>query len=206
MVFISQSGCSTNTLDALRLAKEKGCKTVCLVGRDDNDAKDIADLTLNWGCGEEKVGFVTKGVTTLALYMMLFALEACEAKGTLTNTEVESLKNELRRTMDFFLEMVEETKKKFAKNYKAFTSKNNLYVLGTGPSYGVALEAALKISETNQIMGVAVETEEFLHGPIYPTNPDTLVLVIDNNANRSTARSIDIAKANNAENAAALVH
>lgn len=107
MAFISQSGCSTNTLDAIRFAKEKGCKTVCLVGRDDNDAKDIADLTLNWGCGEEKVGFVTKGVTTLALYMMLFTLEACLAKKTMTSDEVENLKNELRRTMDFFPEMVE---------------------------------------------------------------------------------------------------
>ena len=40
---VSQSGCSTNTLDALRVLKEKGHKAYCLVGRDDCDAREIAD-------------------------------------------------------------------------------------------------------------------------------------------------------------------
>lgn len=197
LVFISQSGCSTNTLDAIRFAKEKGCKTVCLVGRDDNDAKDIADLTLNWGCGEEKVGFVTKGVVTLALYLMLFALETALIVKRISEEDYQGQLAQFRLAMEIHPQMVEETKKKFEQNFKAFTSKDNMYVLGTGPSYGVAIEAALKISETNGLMAVGVETEEFLHGPIYPTNPDTLVLVIDNNANKSTERSVDIAKANN---------
>ncbi len=197
LVFISQSGCSTNTLDAIRLANAKGFKSVALVGRDDNDAKDIATITLNWGCGEEKVGFVTKGVISLAAYLMLFALETALAKNTVTENDYNAQLDQFRLAMEIHPEMVKETEIKFEQNFKAFTSKNNLYVLGTGPSFGVALEAALKISETNVLTALAVETEEFLHGPIYPTNPNTLVLVIDNNKNASTARSVDIAKANN---------
>lgn len=195
-MFVSQSGCSTNTIDAARFIKEKGYKTVGVVGRDDCDLKDDVDLIMNWGVGEEKIGFVTKGVVTLATFLMLFALETSVAKGIYDETEYNSQINMLKKAMEIHPKMVEETIRKFEMNKEAFTGKKNMYVLGSGPSYGVALEGALKIAETNCITAYPVETEEFLHGPIYATNPDTLVLVIDNNANPSTRRSVDIAIAN----------
>lgn len=42
--------------------------------------KDYADLTIEYGVGEELVGYVTKGVTTLALYLCLFAIEYTKKK------------------------------------------------------------------------------------------------------------------------------
>lgn len=197
LVFISQSGCSTNTLDAIRLAKEKGYQTVALVGRSDNDAQKLADLTLDWKVGEEKVGFVTKGVVSLALYLMLFALKTAQQQSSIDSLQYDLQIQQLKLALEIHPKMVEETIRKFEQNFDAFSLKDNIYVLGTGPSYGVAIEAALKISETNTVMAVGCETEEFLHGPLYPTNPNTLVLIIDNDEHPSTKRSIDIANANN---------
>lgn len=195
-IFISQSGCSTNTIDACKFIKDKGYKTVGVVGRDDCDLKEYTDLIVNWGVGEEKIGFVTKGVVTLALFLMLFALETSLEKGVIDLEEYNKQIDQLKLAMEIHPVMVDETIKKFELNKDVFTKKNNIYILGTGPSYGVALEGSLKIAETNCVTAYPVETEEFLHGPIYATNPDSLVIVIDNNANPSTIRSIDIAIAN----------
>ncbi|MDO4197984.1 MAG: SIS domain-containing protein [Erysipelotrichaceae bacterium] len=195
-MFVSQSGCSTNTIAAAKMIKEKGYKTVGIVGRDDCDLKEYTDLLINWGVGEEKIGFVTKGVVTLALFMMLFGLETSLKKNIISEDIYNIQTEELKKTMDIHPKMVDETIRKFELNKDIFIKKNNIYVLGTGPSFGVALEGALKIAETNCITAYPVETEEFLHGPMYATNPDTLVIVIDNNTNPSTKRSIDIANAN----------
>lgn len=195
-LFVSQSGCSTNTIDACKKVKEKGFKTVGVVGRDDCDLKEYTDLIMNWGVGEEKIGFVTKGVVTLAAFLMLFALEVSLSKSIIDESAYNEQLDQLRKAMAIHPVMVDETVRKFEMNKDLFTQKKNIYVLGTGPSFGVALEGALKIAETNCITAYPVETEEFLHGPIYATNPDTLVIVIDNNTNPSTARSVDIALAN----------
>lgn len=195
-LLISQSGCSTNTIAAAKYIKEQGYQSVAVVGRDDCDLKDYVDLTMNWGVGEEKIGFVTKGVVSLAAFLMLFALGASKEKEIICEKTYAEQIEDMKLALEIHPLMVEETIKKFELNKQDFTAKKNMYVLGTGPSFGVALEGALKIAETNCITAYPVETEEFLHGPIYATNPETLVIVIDNNANDSTKRSVDIAKAN----------
>lgn len=192
---VSQSGCSTNTLDALKALKDKGYKTAALVGRDDCDAKDIADITVNWKVEEEKIGFVTKGVSTLACFLMCFAVELKKRLENLTDEQVEAFRNRLREVIDIHPEIVENTIDIFNDNKQDFISRNPVYVLSSGPNLGTAKEGALKITETSCINGFAYEAEEFLHGPLYPLTPDALIIVVDNNDDSSSSRMIDIALA-----------
>ena len=192
---VSQSGCSTNTLDALKALKEKGRKCACLVGRDDCDAKDIADLTVNWRVGEEKVGFVTKGVTSLAAFLMCFTLELGRALGSVNENKYIHAKGQLKKTQQIQPLMLEETMKIFEKQKDLFYKPSRVILLSSGPGLGVASEGALKIAETSCIDAFAYEAEEFLHGPVYPCKPDDLFLLIDNSDAPSSSRIIDIALA-----------
>jgi glucoselysine-6-phosphate deglycase len=195
-IAVSQSGCSTNTLDALKALKESGRKSCCLVGRDDCDAKDIADLTVNWRVGEETVGFVTKGVSSLACFLMCFALELAKAQGrNMDETRYQKMIRKLKEAAEIQPEMVEEAFRVFDLNKEDFTSRNRVVLLSSGPNYGTACEGVLKIAETSCITAQAFEAEEFLHGPIYPSTPEDLFIVIDNNDDASSRRMIDIANA-----------
>ena len=196
MVFVSQSGCSTNTIECLKLMKNEGKRSVALVGRDDCDMKQIADVTVNWMCGEEKIGFVTRGLTSLAFYWMLFALEASLVKGYINQQEYNSAKEELAKAIELNHNYIEETIDKFNLNKEALTTYKRVYVLASGACLGVAKEAALKISETSCKMGLDVEIEEYIHGYNYSSDPDCLTLIIDNDGHSSSRRIIDIAKAN----------
>ena len=72
VLVITQSGLSTNAIEALKKLDSMNHDTVCLTGNPENDVKDYADLVVDYGVGEELVGYVTKGVTTLCLFLMLF--------------------------------------------------------------------------------------------------------------------------------------
>lgn len=192
---VSQSGCSTNTLDALKALKEKGLPCACLTGRDDCDARDIADLIVNWRAGEEKVGFVTKGVSSLACFLMCFTLELGRRLGLVNENKYVHAKNQLKKTQQIQPEMFKKTTEVFEDRKELFLDPKRVILLSSGPGYGVASEGALKIAETSCIDAFAYEAEEFLHGPIYPSSEDDLFIIIDNSDASSSSRMIDIALA-----------
>lgn len=194
---VSQSGCSTNILDCLNKLKNYNQQTICLTGRDDCDAKKYSDILVNWQVGEEKIGFVTKGVISLAAFLMSFALETALKKEIIKKEKYDYYKGQMNLAMEIHPEIVSNSIKLFEENISDFTNSPCVYLLSSGPNLGTATEAGLKISETSCINALTFEVEEYLHGPIYPLTPDTLCLFIDNNDSFSSKRIIDIAIANN---------
>lgn len=172
LVFVvSQSGMSTNAIEALTAIKNKKRKAIGIVGNTESDFKDYADLLIGYGVGIEKVGYVTKGVTTFALYLMLFTIEAAKAKGLLAESDAKELMNELKKVPEIHKEVQKASLKFMEEHYKALIAMNKVYVMGCGANYGTALEGALKIGETVQIPAVAYETEELIHGPSLQLDP-----------------------------------
>lgn len=194
-ICVSQSGCSTNTIDVLKMLKDNGKQSICLVGRDDCDAKEYTDLLVNWRVGEEKIGFVTKGVTSLACFEMVFALELGKAKGIINEAKYNKVKTNLRKSQTILPEMVNNTINLFNKHQEDFTSRNKVIFISSGPGLAVATEAALKVTETSCIDTAVCEAEEYLHGPLYSANPNNVIIAIDNNDDSSSQRIIAIADA-----------
>lgn len=176
---ISQSGCSTNSIDALKKLKEMGQIAIGLTGNLESDFKDYTDLLIDYGVGIETVGYVTKGVTTLAQYLMLFALEAAYAKKIIDEKTYQDVLDEMDDAPRRHEVIQEETNIFYEKNKKALTSMNVSYTCGFMQGYGIATEGALKIGETVQIPSVAYEAEEFIHGPNLQLTPKYTVYFID---------------------------
>ena len=81
VVCISQSGCSTNTIESLQVCRRMGIPAVGLTGNIHSDFEKEADQVISFGLGGEKLDFVTKGVVTLSTFLMLFALHTAVAWG-----------------------------------------------------------------------------------------------------------------------------
>lgn len=171
LVFVvSQSGMSTNAIDALKTLQSMNYKTICLTGHKEADVCQYSDVIVEYGVGEELVGYVTKGVTTLTLFLMLFALRYSNQTSLLDIFQRISYHNN---------QMIHLSQQFIKKHYKAFSSMHQCYLCGAGASYGVALEGALKIGETLHIPSHAYEVEEYIHGPNLQLNPSYTVIFFD---------------------------
>jgi len=190
---ISQSGCSTNSIMALDHLRKMGRRAIGLTGNLDSDFRDHADLLVDYGVGIEKVGYVTKGVVTLAEFLMLFALEAGRRLGTLTAAKVQSYKDEILAAAKAHVQVQADTWKFIERHYKALTAMSVVYSCAGGSNYGVALEGALKIGETIGVPSFAYDAEEFIHGPNLQMTPNYTVFFVDS-ADRASARVREIYK------------
>ena len=173
---VSQSGYSKNALDALDVLKKLNRKTIALTGDLNSDIKDHAEVVIGY-VDEEKEGYVTKGVTTLALFLIKLAFAILEKQGKEVDTKwlddycesYASIQKENFVREEVFLE-------KFRKN---LLSMENMYAAGCGSAEGVAKEAALKIGETVKVVSCAYELEEYIHGPNLQLSPKHNVFIID---------------------------
>lgn len=172
VIVVSQSGYSTNAIAALDKIKALGHTGVALTGNVEHDIKEHADLVLDYGVGEELVGYVTKGVTTLCLYLMLFAIAYTKQREKL---------DEIKKAITLNAEMIDKAQTFVKLHYKDFSSMHSIYVCGAGASYGTALEGALKSGETIHIPALPLEIEEYIHGPNLQLTPSYTVLLIDGN-------------------------
>lgn len=173
---ISQSGCSTNTIKALRKCKELGIPAIGLTGNVNSDFKTEADLVVDYGVGIELVGYVTKGVVTLALFLMLFALEA---NIDLKLKDRIMIEKDMKKAMTAHAEMVAAFDVLYNKHRKTFTSMTNLYTIGCGSNMGTVMEGALKVGETVHIPSCCYEVDEYIHGPNLQLTPNYTVIFVD---------------------------
>ncbi len=181
VLVVSQSGKSTNSLEAIQVLKEKGLKKIGITGNVESDFKDECDLVCDWGVGIELVGYVTKGVITLAEYLMLFGIEAQTAKGLMSAEENKCWKDSIVLAMDAHKQLQASSLKFIESHQKELLSMKDVWLVGAGSNFATCVEGALKIGETVKIHATAYETEEFLHGPCYPINPDFVTIIYDSN-------------------------
>lgn len=173
LVFVvTQSGLSTNAIEAVKKLKAMNRYAIALTGNPNSDIKEYADLVIDYGVGEELVGYVTKGVTSLCLFLMLFAIEK--------SGKTEYIK-ELEKAISMNEEMIPKALAFIEENYKAFSSMRHAYFCGAGSNYGTALEGALKVGETIHIPSCFYEIEEYIHGPNLQLTPEYNVFIFDGN-------------------------
>lgn len=179
VIVVSQSGYSLNALDAVKVIREKGRRCIGLTGDLDSDLAKVCDVIANYGVGRETVGYVTRGVTTLALFFMLFATDAAEKLGLKTAGEADTIKKQLLAAADINEKVQASWPAFLKKHYQKISGMTSAYICGVGANMGTAAEGALKFGETISIPSVAYEVEEYIHGPNIQMTPTYCVFLID---------------------------
>lgn len=171
-VFITQSGETTDTLSALTKAKQLGMRTMCITNKENSTAWNTADYRINCQAGEERSIASTKALTAQMLCLYLLALKYAQIKGM----EIAERLSELTKLPQIIEDSLELEDK--ITPFARFLSKyRNIIIAADGPSYALAKEASLKITETSYINVTSHILGEFMHGHLAVLNNKKTVLV-----------------------------
>lgn len=172
---VSQSGYSTNALAALAAIRESGGRAIGVTGDPASDFAGASDLLVDYGVGVELVGYVTKGVSALANFLCLFALDVARAEGRIDDAEREREVARLADVAGDLARVAGDAPAALTARYKELSNLERVFMVGAGANYGIACEGALKFGECLQIPAMALELEEYLHGPNLQLSPDYAV-------------------------------
>ena len=164
-IYISQSGETADTIAALKLAKTKGAKTLAVSNVIGSSITREADYTIYTHAGPEIAVASTKAYTSQVVLLVMLAIYFAEILDSTPANLLNDLKADildLPVKIETILDQLEPIKD-FAK--KVYTQKD-MFFLGRGTDYNVALEGSLKLKEISYIHSEAYSAGELKHGPI----------------------------------------
>lgn len=164
-VGLSQSGKSPDLLATVRAAANAGSRTVALVNVADAPLADLADTVVPLHAGAETSVAATKSyIATLAAAL---ATVAAWTRDDALAVARDALAGQLALAWASDWSPLVET----------LADARGLFVIGRGPGFGAAQEAALKFKETCGIHAEAFSAAEVRHGPMALVGPDLPLLV-----------------------------
>ncbi len=169
-IFVTQSGETSDTNQALNRAKEYSLRSLAVTNKKESTIWNAADYKIDCQAGEEKSIAATKSLTAQMLALALVVLKYAQIKGTDTSHIVKALETLPEALNNVCLEEV----KKAAKFLSKFKS---IVVAADGISYALAKEVALKIKETSYINANAIILGEFMHGHVAVLNNKKIPLI-----------------------------
>lgn len=164
-IFVSQSGETLDTLEALRYCKREGQKILSIVNTIESTIERESDLVLHTLAGPEIGVASTKAFTTQITTLACMAFAAARAKQEITVEQMQEMGEALRHIPSVAANILEhdEAIQKIAAEIK--DARDVLYI-GRGSFYPIALEGALKLKEISYIHAEGYAAGEMKHGPI----------------------------------------
>lgn len=183
MISVSQSGETADVLEAIEVAKKKKVEVISLLNVFGSSMMRQSDYSFMINAGPERAVASTKATTAQLTLLMLLAY-ACANKldeGKKVLIEAASKVN------DMLNPRYAEHIKKLA---DAIHLKENIYIIGRGLNYPMALEAAIKIQEVSYIHAEGFAAGELKHGPIALISENTPCIVfVANDENKKDVLS-----------------
>lgn len=171
VLIISQSGETADTLGALREAKKMGAPVVAVTNVVGSSVTREADFNLYTWAGPEIAVASTKAYTTQLITMYLLALYLADKQKTLPAEEIQNLIKELKLLSQKATEVLPKAARFNQELADRYAQKENIFFIGRGLDYTVAMEGALKLKEISYIHAEAYAAGELKHG--------TLALITD---------------------------
>ena len=177
VVVISQSGETADSLAALREARKLGAQTLGIVNVVGSSIAREADHVFYTLAGPEIAVTTTKAYSTQLAACYLIALRFAQARGTIDGERCAALVAELQ-TLPEKIARVLEDKERLQWFASKYAGAKDVFFLGRGVDYAVAMEGSLKMKEISYIHSEAYAAGELKHGTISLIEPGTLVVSI----------------------------
>lgn len=178
VIIISQSGETADSLAAMRLAKQKGAKTLAIVNAKGSSIAREADMLIYTLAGPEISVPSTKAYITQLSVMYLFAFELALAKETISTAECKRLVSALAKmpeAVQYVIDNCEDICKFVATKLVATDS---LLYIGRGLDYALSMEGSLKLKEVSYIHSESYAAGELKHGTISLIDEDVPVIAV----------------------------
>ena len=177
VLVISQSGETADTLAALRLVKKKGIPVIAITNVVGSTVSREADSVFYTWAGPEIAVASTKAYTTQLMSMYLFALHLGRLRGRISDEDYSKFVDALTNIPGQVSQILNDKSiiQRFAN--QQFNAKN-IFFIGRGLDYAVAMEGSLKLKEISYIHSEAYPAGELKHGTIALIEEGTLVVAL----------------------------
>ncbi|MBR4318601.1 MAG: glutamine--fructose-6-phosphate transaminase (isomerizing) [Oscillospiraceae bacterium] len=165
VIIISQSGETADSLEALKLSKRLGAKTLAIVNVKGSSIAREADMLIYTHAGPEIAVASTKAYMVQIAVMYLFAFELALANQQIDETECRRLTALLEGTPDKIAEILEHKEMTQLIASELITADSLLYI-GRGLDYALSMEGSLKLKEISYIHSESYAAGELKHGTI----------------------------------------
>ncbi len=166
VIIISQSGETADSLEALRLAKRSGAKTLAIVNAKGSTIAREADMLIYTHAGPEIAVASTKAYMVQLAVMYLFAFEFAYSKGTIDEGRCRSLTSKLIEMPDMIQKTIDMTTEPSQWIASKLVTADSLLYIGRGLDYALSMEGSLKLKEISYIHSESYAAGELKHGTI----------------------------------------
>lgn len=190
LITVSQSGETADTLAALRLAKERGAKTLSVVNVKGSSIARESDYVLYTHAGPEIAVASTKAYSVQVAVMYLIAFRLALVSKKISQQEAADYMITMIDTIDKVEEALDYDSQT-ERIAKRLTKATDIFYLGRGLDYALSCEGSLKLKEISYIHSEAYAAGELKHGTIslitdnvpviaLATQPDVYAKIISN--------------------------
>ena len=172
-IVITQSGETLDVLKAVRRLKEKGSYVIAITNVVGSSVTRIADTTVYTRAGPEISVASTKAFIAqlIALYWLALPYSRVDIG------RLDALVLELRQ-LPVKVQQVLDNEARIAAVAKKLATYENVFYIGKGVNYPVALEGALKLKEISYIHAEGYAAGELKHGPFALLGSKTPVVAV----------------------------
>ena len=176
-IFISQSGETLDTLEALRYAKSQDQKILSILNTIESTIERESDFVLRTLAGPEIGVASTKATIAQQVVLAGLSLALAVESNTLSKEDQKEFTKALRQLPALASQVLNHDKeiKRIAKD---ISEARDVIYLGRGTSYPVALEGALKLKEISYIHAEGYASGEMKHGPIALIDENVPIIVV----------------------------
>ncbi|WP_445682852.1 glutamine--fructose-6-phosphate transaminase (isomerizing) [Radicibacter daui] len=176
-LFISQSGETLDTLEALRYCRRQGQYILSIVNVPESTIARESDSVLYTLAGPEIGVASTKAFTTQLSVLACLAIAIARARKTVSTEDENRLALALRDAPSRIAQVL-HLEEQVRDLTRRFTDVRDVLYLGRGSSYPIALEGALKLKEISYIHAEGYAAGELKHGPIALIDESVPVVVV----------------------------
>jgi glucosamine--fructose-6-phosphate aminotransferase (isomerizing) len=162
LIVVSRSGTTTEALDVLKAARERGQFTIAVTCRPQAPMAGLADVALTLPEGDDEAIVMTRSFVSQASFLMRLGARLGDDAFA---ADLDAMPARWSETAPFIEQAFE----------LAAIGPSRLVVLGAGAAFGIANEAVLKVTETGQLPASAFHPLEFRHGPMSVCEPGVIV-------------------------------
>ena len=165
VIFVSQSGETIDTLEALRLANKYTKKTLSIVNVKGSTIARESNYVLYTHAGPEIAVASTKAYTVQVASFYLIGCKIGLVSGRMTKEEAKTFIENLQEVPNL-IESVITQAPEIEQLTKRMTNATNAFYIGRGLDYALSMEGALKLKEISYIHAEAYAAGELKHGTI----------------------------------------
>jgi len=177
VIFISQSGETSDTVRCLRVFKNHTLKSIGIVNVPESTIGRESDICLPINAGQEIGVASTKSFTSQLIVLGCFVLKAALEKKSLSEERVRSYVESILLIPGRIADLLNYSDQ-YKKIAHLITDSKSVIYIGRGMSYAIASEGALKLKELSYIHAESIPAGELKHGPIALIDEQVSVIAI----------------------------